>query len=239
MTRTTLALAAAALGAPAFGQHLYRTDDGRPDGLVTTGFSGLLLLNYYFVEPPHDEITRLVVANPAAEVDSGVVLLWNDPDDDGDPANAEVIFSTPFSAATGSFALVSIDIPPTQVTGGFCVGVLLTGGGAGEGPRTHMDRTDPAGAAWILTGDTLDPADLTAIHRPGIAANWFIRAVASDGPGGCYADCDESGEVDFFDFLCFQAAFAAGAPSADCDGDGSFTFFDFLCFQAEFAAGCP
>lgn len=27
---------------------------------------------------------------------------------------------------------------------------------------------------------------------------------------GCYADCDESGELDFFDFLCFQNEFAAG-----------------------------
>jgi hypothetical protein len=57
--------------------------------------------------------------------------------------------------------------------------------------------------------------------------------------GGCYADCDESGELDFFDFLCFQNAFAAGEPYADCDGSGSLDFFDFLCFQNEFAAGCP
>jgi hypothetical protein len=57
--------------------------------------------------------------------------------------------------------------------------------------------------------------------------------------GGCYPDCDESGELDFFDFLCFQNAFAAGDPYADCDGSGSLDFFDFLCFQNEFAAGCP
>jgi hypothetical protein len=55
----------------------------------------------------------------------------------------------------------------------------------------------------------------------------------------CYADCDESGELDFFDFLCFQNAFAAGEEYADCDGSGELDFFDFLCFQNEFAAGCP
>jgi hypothetical protein len=59
------------------------------------------------------------------------------------------------------------------------------------------------------------------------------------GGGGCYADCDGSGALDFFDFLCFQNAFAAGEPYADCDGSGSLDFFDFLCFQNEFAAGCP
>ena len=56
---------------------------------------------------------------------------------------------------------------------------------------------------------------------------------------GCYADCDGSGALDFFDFLCFQNAFAGGEPYADCDGSGSLDFFDFLCFQNEFAAGCP
>jgi len=59
------------------------------------------------------------------------------------------------------------------------------------------------------------------------------------GDGGCYADCDESGDLDFFDFLCFQNAFAAGEPYADCDESGDLDFFDFLCFQNAFAAGCP
>ncbi|MFG0285740.1 MAG: hypothetical protein ACF8R7_15085 [Phycisphaerales bacterium JB039] len=57
--------------------------------------------------------------------------------------------------------------------------------------------------------------------------------------GGCYADCDHSGALDFFDFLCFQNAFGVGDPAADCDGTGVLDFFDFLCFQNEFAMGCP
>src|SRR5690606_28226112 len=59
------------------------------------------------------------------------------------------------------------------------------------------------------------------------------------GFGGCYADCDGSGSLDFFDFLCFQNQFAARDPAADCDGSGSLDFFDFLCFQDAFSAGCP
>ena len=55
----------------------------------------------------------------------------------------------------------------------------------------------------------------------------------------CYPDCDESGELDFFDFICFQNAFAAGDPYADCDESGAHDFFDFICFQNAFAAGCP
>jgi hypothetical protein len=62
----------------------------------------------------------------------------------------------------------------------------------------------------------------------GDSAGWF-----------CYADCDGSATLDFWDFLCFQSAYIAGDSYADCDGDRQFTFFDILCFQNEFATGCP
>ncbi|MFG0286137.1 MAG: GC-type dockerin domain-anchored protein [Phycisphaerales bacterium JB039] len=55
----------------------------------------------------------------------------------------------------------------------------------------------------------------------------------------CNPDCDESGTLDIFDFLCFQNAFAAGDPYADCDKSGALDFLDFLCFQNWFTAGCP
>ena len=55
----------------------------------------------------------------------------------------------------------------------------------------------------------------------------------------CYADCDGNGLLDFFDFLCFQNAFALGDAYADCDDTGVLDFFDFLCFQNAFAIGCP
>ena len=64
----------------------------------------------------------------------------------------------------------------------------------------------------------------------------FWAAPGQDQP--CYADCNESGSLDFFDLLCFQNAFAASEPYADCDASGGYDFFDFLCFQNEFAAGC-
>ena len=55
----------------------------------------------------------------------------------------------------------------------------------------------------------------------------------------CYPDCDESGALDIFDFLCFQNAFASGAEDADCDGSGTLDFFDLLCFQNLFVGECP
>jgi len=81
-----------------------------------------------------------------------------------------------------------------------------------------------------------------------VDALWYVNIHTARHPGGeirgqvvdtCYADCDASGELDFFDFLCFQNEFAAGTAYADCDASGELDFFDFLCFQNEFAAGCP
>lgn len=58
------------------------------------------------------------------------------------------------------------------------------------------------------------------------------------GPA-CFADCDENGVLDPFDFLCFTNEFASASPYADCDDDATLDFFDFLCFLNEFAGRCP
>ena len=63
--------------------------------------------------------------------------------------------------------------------------------------------------------------------------------------GDCYADCDRSGVLDLFDFLCFQNSFVNGEPYAcDCDittgtNPPVCDIFDFLCFQNAFVVGCP
>ena len=86
----------------------------------------------------------------------------------------------------------------------------------------------------INIGGPCIAADGTLIVA-GVGTN--VKAFRTES--ACYADCDGSGSLDFFDFLCFQNEFAAGAAYADCDQSGSLDFFDFLCFQNEFAAGCP
>ncbi|OAB61559.1 hypothetical protein AY599_23855 [Leptolyngbya valderiana BDU 20041] len=65
-----------------------------------------------------------------------------------------------------------------------------------------------------------------------------VRGFRCDDGTGCRADFDGNGELDIFDFLAFQNAFASGDLAADFDGDGELNIFDFLAFQNEFAAGC-
>ncbi len=54
----------------------------------------------------------------------------------------------------------------------------------------------------------------------------------------CVADCDGDGSLDFFDYLCFQNAFAARTSFGDRNHDGVFDANDFDVFNAQFSAGC-
>jgi hypothetical protein len=118
-----------------------------------------------------------------------------------------------------------------------------------------IDVDDPASPTE--RGRTPFPAPGTIVALPALGLNGkFVHFVHHQLRGAldistfefgtldislcqCYADCNGSGELDVFDFLCFQNVFAAASPLADCDRSGELDVFDFLCFQNEFAAGCP
>ena len=79
-------------------------------------------------------------------------------------------------------------------------------------------------------GPLLSAAHIQGVGMAGSGSGWIAD--------GCYADCDESGSLDFFDFLCFQNAFSAGDTYADCDQSGSLDFMDFLCYMRAFEFDC-
>jgi hypothetical protein len=107
--------------------------------------------------------------------------------------------------------------------------VEAAGGVAGA---VHVLQPAPHNGAW-----TMIVGGLFSSAGAGVPSQNIARLVGC--ARACYPDCDGSGDLTFFDFLCFQNLFAAMDPGADCDGDTAFTFFDFLCFQNAFAAGCP
>ncbi len=100
----------------------------------------------------------------------------------------------------------------------------------------------PSGPATFKALDLYADEPASAGGR-GTSGMYFddvvLRTLCEPVAEPCVADCDRSGALDLFDFLCFQNAFAAGDASADLDGDGQLTLFDFLAFQNAFAAGCP
>ena len=108
---------------------------------------------------------------------------------------------------------------------------------------------------WIRQFGTTGPDGAYALTPDGaggvMVAGWTRGSLGGPNAGradvflarfaeSCYADCDQSGVLDIFDFLCFQNSFVNGEPYAcDCDPNPACDIFDFLCFQNAFVAGCP
>lgn len=54
----------------------------------------------------------------------------------------------------------------------------------------------------------------------------------------CRPDCNEDGELNTQDFLCFLNLFSSGDPGADYNEDGVVNTLDFLAYLNDFNAGC-
>ena len=63
-------------------------------------------------------------------------------------------------------------------------------------------------------------------------------AVILASPGGCPADFDGNGFVDFFDQIDYTDAFESGRARADFNRDGFLDFYDYAAFLDLFQAGC-
>ncbi len=83
---------------------------------------------------------------------------------------------------------------------------------------------DAAGAAWFGLG-----SDCTDTNGNG-------KADACEP--SCRPDCEEDGDLDVFDFLCFQNKFSVQDPYGDYEEDGDWDIFDFLAYQNGYATGC-
>jgi hypothetical protein len=90
---------------------------------------------------------------------------------------------------------------------------------------------------YVYAASCGDPNIVTAASV-GFPGMHLIMTVKGDTGVGCYPDCDGSGGLDLFDFLCFVNEFNSGNTYADCDGSGGLDLFDFLCFVNAFNAGC-
>lgn len=183
-----------------------------------------------------------------------------------DPQIAQESFAlaTPasFEARMGPALDVTFEHPATVAPGANFV-MTVTVSNAGDLPAHDVMATvsglpvvvgsNPASLGSVAAGASVK-YDLT-LEAPGTTGDVQVTgSAASDAYGEtftgdgqttvhvgseCYPDCDESGSLDLFDFLCFTNAFNNADPYADCDGDTTLNLFDFLCFTNAFNAGCP
>jgi hypothetical protein len=145
--------------------------------------------------------------------------------DDGDSAALYVGGAFPYAGEVEVWGIARWDGDAWSDPGG---GLYAPRTYSVDGMTTFDDGTGPA----LYVGGTFEEAGGIGGLPVQSIARWRCDTV-------CYPDCDGSGELDFFDFLCFQNEFAAATLYADCDASGRHDFFDFLCFQNAVAAGCP
>jgi len=103
---------------------------------------------------------------------------------------------------------------------------------------TFVNPQAPDTVGYVgFVSDTLPIERINWLAVGGAIINTGIDNVATDW-GKCFPDCNDDGNLDILDFVCFQTAFVAIQPLADCDENGEFNILDFICFQAAFQAGC-
>lgn len=222
----------------------YVLDDG--SGGFTIGpseFDATVMWGNYFDAAPGCEwITAVRVSFPGGLPPGTPVTLivFEDPDDDLDPANARPLaLASGMTRATGSQEFAEFAIRPVRIEGGFFVAAAVDA--LQRQAVARMDQDTLGVRSWLFFdgGLQLDPGAAPFILRMDespFRGTWMVRAVGE--AEGCAPDLDGDGAATFFDFLVFQNAFAAGDLLADFDVDGALSFFDFLAFQDVFARGC-
>ncbi|MCA9280165.1 MAG: hypothetical protein H6815_00710 [Phycisphaeraceae bacterium] len=187
----------------------------------TGSFKGISILNHGALAPGQD-------TNPGSEI-------------------GEIRIDTGASIDCQSTSAVHLQLAGTN-TGEF--DRIFNGGG---GPDTfHCDGTLNVSHINSFTGPS-EPTTVDLITADAVTGTFSTVNLPAPAHGHykivytatavqlvlCYADCDASGSLNIFDYICFGNLYAAGDPYADCDGSGSLNVFDYICFGNEYAAGCP
>ena len=195
---------------------VYTIDDGTSEsniGLET--LNELMWLNAFQVAPGANVITSIssAVASGSAETPARFIL-YEDPDDDGDPSNAVYLTETSgILTNPGEDIFTTVSIDPTPVEGVFFVAVLIVEDPSVNSFPMPQDSDSPSQqSSWAISdsdGD-FDVFDLTnnsltplLIDDAGLGGNWLLRADGQFFSASPVAASAEQGEtvevqVDFF-----------------------------------------
>jgi hypothetical protein len=262
MTRTALialtCLALTARGGGTPDPFEYRLDDGT--GNFTIGPSqfdaNMTWLNTFQAQAGRERITRVSVSfgnifdnNGVPGSDAVTVAVLNDPNNDGNPADAVLLATgtgTWTAQASNTFLHFDLD-SDAVVEGTFFVAVMMD-----VLQRANPARMDPQGQgsgafSWLfynpepnLENLGSSPFILRMADSPFIGA-WMIRAEGTIPVAPCVPDLAAPfGVLNFFDLAEYLARYNAGDASADLAAPfGVINFFDLAAYLDLFNAGCP
>lgn len=239
-------------GAVAVADVEYKYDDGAGNTNIGPNFAAEMLFgNVYTAQPGGEIITTIKVAWGSIPIGTSVTLaLYDDPTDDGNPADCSLLTEVSGVAdlpRTNTF--LSYPITPTRVHGDFLVAVKVMVDGTSIRPA----RLDPqsiafAGRAWIFADDDINDQNLDdSPYRLNMSQNviqgaFLVRAEGTTAPA-CTGDLNADGVVDDTDFVTFAAAyelFDCSAPNmpvpcaSDLNQDAFVDDADFVLFAAAY-----
>jgi hypothetical protein len=107
--------------------------------------------------------------------------LYDDPNDDGDFTDAQLLTSVSTTVGVGGGLFQTQPITPTQVSGVFFIAVVAEGAtfAAPLDQSTTSQRSSYIASASTGTFDLSNPPTVTLIDDAGFAGNWILRAQGS------------------------------------------------------------
>lgn len=173
---------------------IYKVDDGTSENNIgLNAVNELMWLNAFQTVAGAEVITSIssAVASGAAETPARFIL-YNDPDNDGDPSNAEYLTETSgILTNPGEDVFTTVTIDPTTVNGVFFIAVLIEEDPSINAFPMPQDNNSPSQrSSWAISNDVLgefDVFDLSANSLPplliddadpdgGLNGNWLLRA---------------------------------------------------------------
>ena len=151
--------------------------------------SDFLRLNQFTVNAGATVVSHIDVSFETAPIISPkFVLLYRDPNNDGNPIDAQLLAIAPAEGIScpGMQSLVRIPIGPTVIGSpgdSFFVGALFTATGGTSGGGSYCDEVRENSHAWlkIAPAGTIDLANLSLGPSPSFhGCNWLLRAAIMD-----------------------------------------------------------
>ncbi len=236
----------------------YRADNG-PIG--TLGFSSgvqAIWMNQFNVEPGADQVLQVTVVGGSGG--SIRFVIWDDPNNDGQPHDAVPIATSPVVQLNGgptSFTFGPVDVG--AVGDSFFVGAQQQ---TGEFPISYDGSPNVGNRSWFTVGSinigqhgNIQPGDTRYVIRAVAGAdlldcngnnivdvcdiaNYIRPDVNGNGvPDECdpVAQClcefdNNAAQIDVFDLLAYLDEWFAGSVAADVDGAAGVDVFDLLAF---------
>jgi len=172
----------------------YVLDDGTREQNLGTSEGAMLWLNRFTVQPGQEWIDRISVAYGTGANDRRVsVLVYDDPDNDGDPTDAVLLTrvdTVAENAGTNTFNETLVPATNVGVAGdSYFAGVVMQDA-TGALPGA-LDNGTPQGRSWFvdssvcrldvlnLPNNTTPPIELGSTPFPG---NWMIRTHGGPEP---------------------------------------------------------